>query len=276
MSQAVLPNPVLQNQPQGVIRARPAGFLGDVTSVANRALRLLPRDLEMILPALLIPLFFLVVTIGAIQNIAGSAVPGFDYKAFQLPVAILTAVTGMSRANSLVLDIVDGYFDRLLMTPVNRYALLLGLMVADVVLFLVLSAPVILLGFAIGVSFGATGVLGVLVFVLLGAFWGLAYAGFPYAIALRTGNPGAVNSSLLLFFPFVFLTTAWVSREVMTDWLAAVTWFNPVTYALEAMRSLFLGWDGWALGRGILAVSVVGLLSQTLAFRALNGRVRRG
>lgn len=259
-----------------VVRARPSGFFSDMASVSSRALRLLPRDLEAIIPAMLIPLFFLVVTIGAIQNLASDVVSDIDYKAFQLPVAIMTAVTGMSRANSLVVDISDGYFDRLLMTPVNRYALLLGLMVADFTLFIVMAVPVIAVGFAIGVSFGATGAPGLVVFVLFGALWGLAYTGFPYAIALRTGNPAAVNSSFLLFFPFMFLTTAWVSREVMTDWLAAITWFNPMTYALEGMRSLFSGWDGWALGRALLAISTVGFLAQSLAFRALGGRIRRG
>ncbi len=272
MSEAVLASPPASE----VIRARPLGFFGDMASVSSRALRLLPRDLEAIIPAMLIPLFFLVVTIGAIQNLAGDMVSNIDYKAFQLPVGIMTAVTGMSRANSLVIDIADGYFDRLLMTPVNRYALLLGLMVADFTLFVVMSVPVIAVGFAIGVSFGATGVLGLLVFVLFGALWGLAFTGFPYAIALRTGNPAAVNSSFLLFFPFMFLTTAWVSRDVMTDWLAAITWFNPMTYALEGMRSLFSGWDGWALGRALLAIGVIGLLAQSLAFRALLGRIRRG
>ena len=267
----------LSGPPVGeVVRARPSGFLGDMASVSSRALRLLPRDIEFIVPAMLVPLFFLVVTIGAIQNVADQVVTGIDYKAFQLPVAIMTSVTGMSRANALVIDISEGYFDRLLLTPVNRYALLLGLMVADVVLFMAMAVPVIVLGFAIGVSFGATGALGLLVFVLFGAVWGLAFTGFPYAIALRTGNPAAVNSSFLLFFPFMFLTTAWVSREVMTDWLAAITWFNPMTYALEGMRSLFSGWDGHALGRALLSIGAVGLVAQFLAFRALRGRIRRG
>lgn len=259
-----------------VVKARPSGFFSDMASVSNRALRLLPRDLESIIPGMLVPLFFLVVTIGAIQNLVDETVTGIDYKAFQLPVAIMTAVTGMTRANSLVIDISGGYFDRLLMTPVNRYALLLGLMAADFTLFVAMAVPVIVLGFIIGVGFGATGVLGILVFVLFGALWGLAYTGFPYAIALRTGNPSAVNSSFLLFFPFMFLTTAWVSRDVMTDWLAAITWFNPMTYALEGMRSLFIGWDGWALGRALLAIGLVGILAQTLAFRSLRGRIRRG
>ena len=51
---------------------------------------------------------------------------------------------------------------------------------------------------------------------------------------------------------------------------------QPMTYALEGMRSLFSGWDGWALGRALLAIAVVGLLAQTLAFRSLRGRIRRG
>ena len=74
-------------------------------------------------------------------------IPGFDFKAFQLPVAIIFGVTGVSRAGALVTDIQDGYFDRLLLTPIRRLALLLGLMVADVVLVIALTIPVLVLGF---------------------------------------------------------------------------------------------------------------------------------
>ena len=65
------------------------------------------------IPALMIPLFFFVVNVGALQDFSEQGIPGFDYKAFQLPVAIIFAVTGISRAGTLVLDIQDGYFDRL-------------------------------------------------------------------------------------------------------------------------------------------------------------------
>ena len=41
-------------------------------------------------------------------------------------------------------------------------------------------------------------------FILLASLWSLAFAGFGYAIALKTGNPAAVNSTFLLFFPFLF------------------------------------------------------------------------
>ena len=52
-----------------------------------------------------------------------------------------------------------------------------------------------------------------LVFIVIAALWSLAFAGFGYAIALKTGNPAAVNSSFLLFFPFLFLTTSYVPRD---------------------------------------------------------------
>ena len=49
-------------------------------------------------------------------------------------------------AANLVTDIQNGYFDRLMTTPVSRRALLLGHMLADFVLVIALSIPVIEIG----------------------------------------------------------------------------------------------------------------------------------
>lgn len=264
------------------IRARHTGFVHDVAAVATRALKLIPRDIEGTVPALIIPLFFFVVNVGSLQilveNAGGPAT--FNYKAFQLPVAIVFAVTGVSRASTLVTDIQDGYFDRLLMTPMNRVALLLGLMVADFTLVFALSVPVVILGLVLGVEFAA-GPLGILIFLLMAALWGLVFTGFPYAVALKTGSPAAVNSSFLLFFPFAFLTTSFAPKEALTGWLATVATYNPVTYLLEALRSLVNVLpdptiDPAELAKGLGAIALVGLLSQFLAFRALSGRVKQG
>ena len=181
------------------VQARHAGFHRDVMSVAGRALRSIPRDPEAIYPALVIPVFFFIVNVGALQDIA-EQIPGLDYRAFQLPVAIVFAVTGISRAITLVTDIQTGYFDRLALTPVSRLALLLGLTVADFALVVALSLPVLLLGFIFGVRF-ESGLPGMSLFVLMAGLWGLAFTGFPYAIALKTGNPAAVNVSFLLVLP---------------------------------------------------------------------------
>jgi len=258
------------------VHARPAGFFRDLRSVAGRALRAVPREPEFMIPAIIVPVFFYFVNIGALEKLAERSGGVGDFKAFQLPVAIIFAVTGISRASALVTDIQDGYFDRLLMTPIRRIALLLGLMVADFAVVVTLTIPVLLLGFLVGVRF-ETGVAGIAAFVLMGALWGLAFTGFPYAIALKTGNPAAVNTSFILFFPFAFLTTSFLPQRALTGWLSTVADYNPVTYLLAGMRSLVLtGWDGSSLARGLAAIVGIGLVSMTLALLALRGRVKRG
>ena len=143
-----------------------------------------------------------------------------------MPACIIFGVTGISRAGVLVTDIQDGYFDRLLLTPVRRLALLLGMMVADIVLVSALALPVIVLGLLVGreprdrpARPGRR--------LVLSALWGLAFTGFPYAIALKTGNPAAVNTSFLLFFPFAFLTTSFVPREALSGWMDTAAGVEP-------------------------------------------------
>jgi ABC-2 type transport system permease protein len=272
---AAIPTP--SAAPTGdALRARPGGFVHDTAAIAGRALRAVPRDLEVVIPPIFIALFFFVVNIATLGDLTERQLTGFDIKQFQIATAVLLGVTGVSRAGALVLDVQDGYFDRLLLTPVRRLAILLGLMVADVAVAAALTLPIIALGYALGVRFEA-GPLGVLAFVLLAALWSLAFAGFGYAIALKTGNPAAVNSSFLLFFPFLFLTTSYVPRSQLSGWLDTVAGFNPVTYLLEGLRSLVIsGWEWDELGKALVAIAVVGTISMWLCFSALRGRLRHG
>jgi ABC-2 type transport system permease protein len=258
------------------IRARPAGFAHDVASIAGRALRAVPRDVEAVIPPIFIALFFFVVNVGTLSDLTENNIPGFDFTAFQMPTAILLGVTGVSRAYALVLDVQNGYFDRLLLTPIRRLAILLGHLCADVAVACTLTVPIIILGLILGVRF-ESGPLGVVAFIVLAGLWSLAFAGFGYAIALKTGNPAAVSSSFLLFFPFLFLTSSYVPRDQLSGWLDTVATINPVTYLLEGLRSLvILGWEWADLGQALLAVAAVGSISMWMCFAALRGRIKRG
>jgi len=253
--------------------ARKSSIFHDLRTVAKRACRGVFREPEFFIPALIVPVFFFVVNIGALQDFAEQSGVVVDFKAFQLPVSIIFAVTGVSRASALVTDIQGGYFDRLLLTPIRRPALLLGLMAADLMAVMMLAVPLLLLGLLVGVSF-ATGFLGMIAFLFYGAFWGLAFAGFPYAIALKTGNPAAVNSSFILFFPFAFLTTSFLPKEALTGWLATIATYNPVTYVLDGLRSLIsVGWEWDVLAKGLLATLALAMVSFSLASMAMRGRV---
>jgi ABC-2 type transport system permease protein len=256
--------------------ARRAQAVHDFWTIAGRSVRGVFREPEFFIPALIVPVFFFVVNIGALQDFAEQGGAVIDFKAFQLPVAIVFAVTGVSRASALVTDIQSGYFDRLLLTPIRRPMLLLGLMAADIVSIVLLTIPVLLLGLVLGVGF-ETGILGMIVFIAYGAMWGLAFAGFPYAIALKTGNPAAVNSSFILFFPFAFLTTSFLPKEALTGWLATIATYNPVTYVLDGLRSLISqGWQWDTLAKGAGASLALMTVSFGLASMAMRGRISRG
>jgi ABC-2 type transport system permease protein len=261
--------------PGEAIEARPAGFVHDLVTIAGRALRAVPRDPAAVLPPVFIAVFFFIVNIATLKKLTGHH-PGFSYTAFEMATAILLGVTGISRAPALVLDIQTHYLDRLLLTPVRRTAILVGHMAADVAVAAALTVPIMVLGAILGVRFGG-GVLGIVAFVLLASLWSLAFAGFGYAIALKTGNPAAVNSAFLLFFPFLFLTSSYVPRSQLSGWLSTVAGFNPVTYLLEGLRSLVLGsgWQWSQLGQALAAIALVGLVSMTMCFAALRGRVRQ-
>jgi ABC-2 type transport system permease protein len=260
----------------GAVRDRRAPVLRDVRSIAGRALRAVPRDPATIVPPIFIALFFFIVNIGTLQHLTEGHIRGFDIKAFMMPTAIVIGVTGVSRAGALVLDVQNGYFDRLLLTPVRRLAILVGHMVADVAVACLLTVPILVVALALGVQI-ESGPLGIVVFIAMAGLWSLAFAGFGYAIALKTGNPAAVNSSFLLFFPFLFLTSSYVPRSQLSGWLNTVAAWNPVTYILEGQRSLVTqGWQWDKLATALLAIAVVAAASMSLCFSALRGRTRRG
>lgn len=81
----------------------------------------------------------------------------------------------------------------------------------------------------------------------------------------------------MLFIPFLFLTSSYVPRTQLTGWLKTIAGWNPVTYVLGGLRSLVTqGWEWASLGKALLAIALVGMLSMSLCLAALRGRTRRG
>lgn len=225
------------------------------------------------IPGLFIPAFFYFVMIGSLSEFA-SASGVANYKAFQLPLSILFAVTGGSAGLNMVADIESGYFDKLLLTPASRLAILVGAMGADFARIFLQGLFVVAIALAAGLEF-ATGGAGAVLMVLIASLWGLAYEAIGFGIALKTGNSQATQSTFAIFLPMVFLTTAFAPIEALSGWLATAARFNPMTYLLRGLRALSMtGWDWSEVGIGLLAICAVGSVTLTLAFRALAGRVR--
>jgi ABC-2 type transport system permease protein len=232
------------------------------------------RTPEAIVPTLFIPLFFLVVNVGQAAKIFPGSTTDFlhgqGYGAFQLPSSMLLAASFGSAALFLVEEIEGGYFDKLRATPVPRSAIIVGRLIAEGIKALVIASLLVLLGLLFGITI-ASGVLGYVLLVLLTALWAVVYSGYMQVIALKTRSAAATNSAGLIFFPLLFLTPNFVPRDLLTRPMEIAATLNPVTYLMEAMRSLILVDLAWeTIGLGFLVVVVSGAIMLALSVRTVR------
>lgn len=233
-------------------------------ALGGRSLREALRSPDAIIPTLFIPIFFLVVNTGQAAKIFPSDSTGFlhgqGYGAFQLPTTLLLASSFGAAALFLVEEIEGGYFDKLRAAPIPRWSITFGRLVAEAAKCVAISAVIILLALPFGITI-ASGPLGFLLLIALSAGWGVVYSGFMQLIALKTRSAAATQSGGLIFFPLLFLTPNFVPRDMLTRPMEIAATFNPVTYLMEALRSLILRdlvwadiWPGFAVLLGLGAI----------------------
>jgi ABC-2 type transport system permease protein len=131
-------------------------------------------------------------------------------------------------------------------------------------------------GLLVGVSI-ESGPGGVLVLLALSLLVCLSFAAIGAFMGLRTGSGEAVQAAFPLMFVLFFLSSINLPRELIeVDWFRTIATWNPISYLVEAFRSLIItGWDGTALWRGF-AVAIGILVVASLGARsALRHRMER-
>jgi ABC-2 type transport system permease protein len=242
--------------------------------LGQRALREGWRTPEALLPTLFIPLFFLVVNVGQAAKIFPGETTAFlhgqGYGAFQLPSSLLLAASFGTAALFLVEDIEGGYFDKLRSAPVSRTALVMGRLIAEAAKGLLIATALVVLGLIFGISI-ASGPLGFVLLVSLTALWSVVFVGFMQLVALKSRSAAATNSAGLVFFPLLFLTPNFVPRDLLTRPMEIAATLNPVTYLMEALRSLILEDLEWGtILPGFAVVAVLGALMLALNVRLIR------
>jgi ABC-2 type transport system permease protein len=182
----------------------------------------------------------------------------------------LTAASFATSALFLVEEIGGGYFDKLRSTPIPRSSLVLGRMFSELAKSVVVTTVIIIVAMLFGVRI-ESGILGYVLIVLIAATWSMLFAGFMQLIAMKTRSAAATNSASFIFFPLLFLTPNFVPRDQLTRPMEIAASFNPVTYVMEALRSLILEGFEWEVLGKCAAVLVVGtVLALALNVRAIN------
>ena len=250
-----------------------------VLVISERSVRRTFRQPAAIIPAIIFPIMLLFVSAGGLQ--AAEDLPGFpdvSYFDFALAVTFMQGAifaTG-GAGTDLATDIETGFLSRLSLTPMSGAALVLGQLGGAITLGIFQATCYLAAGF-IGGATRASGVAGVVVIYLLVILMAVGFGSIGIAAALRTGNGEAVQGLFPVLFVLLFLSTINLPLD-----LIPITWFrwvatgNPITYLVDAVRSLIItGWDGQAILAGFLvafAIAVLGIIGSAAAMR---GRLQR-
>ncbi|MXZ02176.1 MAG: hypothetical protein F4Y88_00420 [Chloroflexi bacterium] len=215
----------------------------------------------------LVPSVFMFLFFGAplsgMTNIPGF--PSESYEAYITGMIIVLAVVmnGADSAFTMLTDMLTGYFDKLLLAPVNRFSMLLGALLVSGTRTMVQVFVIVALATAFGVRFEG-GILGVLVVIVFMSIFGVATACIGLIIALKTKNVEATQSSFLMFMPLAFLTTGLMPQEFLTGWFKWAVTVNPVNYVLVSVRTIIIDgwvWDSILPGFWVLAAATMVLVS---------------
>jgi ABC-2 type transport system permease protein len=250
-----------------------------VLHLARRSvIRTLRQPANWITP-LIFPLALMAVNSGGLD--AATSLPGFPSDSFIAFFLAFPFIQGALFATvnagvDLARDIQTGFLNRLALTPMQSAALLVGHLGGVIAMGFLQSIWYLAVGLAIGVRL-ESGVAGALVLFVLAVLIVLGFGSFGALAALRTGSTEAVHSLFPVFFVFLFISSMNLPRDLIeTDWFRIAASVNPVSYLIEAIRSLVIvGWDGRALALGFamaLGLAIVGL---TLSSLSLRGRMAR-
>lgn len=210
---------------------------------AERHLRIIPRNPELLIFATLQPIMFVILFVyvfgGSIE------VPGYDnYDQFLLPgifaqsLVFGSAFTGIGLAE----DLSKGLIDRLRSLPMARSAVLIGRTVSDLVrniitFFVMLAVAFWPIGFRFeGSLFDAFVATGLLLLFSYALSWVQALMG------LSVGSVEAANSAgFIWMFPLTFVSSAFVATDTLPGWLQWFADVNPFTIVTDAARALYNG-----------------------------------
>ncbi len=204
---------------------------------------------------------------------------GIGYVAFITPgVMLLSALSAAAMAGAtLLLDRLSGALKALLIAPVPRAAIPLGLLAGTLAEALAQAALVLLLGLLLGAR-PAGGPAALLLAVPLLVCFTAGFAALAAAFAARArGMEGYHGLIMLLNLPMLFVSNALYPLEAMPPALRALAYLNPTTYAVDGLRLLVFGAPaalGLALDLGaLLAFAALGTVLGARSFARMTDRL---
>jgi ABC-2 type transport system permease protein len=256
-----------------------AGAFPQVGAIARRSVVRTARQPASAIPPLIFPVALMAVNAAGLQS--STDLPGFpteSFLAFALAVPFIQGAlfSTMNAGTDLARDVQTGFINRLSLTALKGWALLVGQLAGVVALGVVQAIFYLAVGLAAGVEI-ASGPAGVAVLLVYAAVVSLAFGALGAFLAFRLGTGESIQAMFPVLFVFLFISSMNAPRNLIgVGWFQTAATLNPVTYMIECVRSLIIvGWDPQALVLGFGLVLVLGISSITLASSALRTRMTR-
>lgn len=224
------------------------------------------------IPGMLAPAIFLLgltAVFGSLTHLRGY--PTDSFITFMVPVSYLQAAgfTGAATGVNLARDVELGWFDRLLVLPVPRWALLLGTVLSASLRVLI---PFTLLTI-IALSFGAhwPGIDGLAIAFTVGMLFASVMACWSIWLALIFKTQSAAPLMQAGTFVLVLFTAAYAPLALLSGWMHDVATVNPVNHVLTTVRQGFVANVTWAdTWPGLLTLAALALAFGGLAVRQMT------
>ena len=249
-----------------------SGVLPVAQGVAWRTIKNVVTTPSILLPSLLFPLFMFTAFAGGLSQV--QELPGFDfedgYTAFQFVFVLLqsAAFGGVFTGFGMARDFEGGFARRLLLASPRRSGIVLGYALAAFLRWAIVALAVTAVAIVAGmeVSGDPVELVGMYSLALLVNVCGFMWSA---GIAMRFRSIQAGPLMQMPVFLLLFFAPVYVPLDLLTGAMHAVAVLNPITYVLEAGRSLISGQPEEIALAFLLAAALAGALS-LWAFRGLR------
>ncbi|MEO6396682.1 MAG: ABC transporter permease [Devosia sp.] len=219
----------------------PRGGLGHeiraVLVVWEREMIRFTRDPARVISSVVQPLLFLFVLGSGLGSLMQAGTGGVDFKTFLFPGVLSMSVlfTAAFAGISMVWDREFGFLREMLVAPVSTTAILLGKCLGGATVATIQSVVVLVLAGLVGVPYDPLMMLELLVLLFIMSFM-ITALGLVLASRVKQVQ-SAMPLVQMIITPLMFLSGALFPLSNLPGWLSVVTHLNPMTYAVEPVRS---------------------------------------